>query len=96
MATITSNLSQPTRTQQDQELVSRGVFSPWISINPARMHGAPCFKDTRVPIQTLFDHLRAGDSLAMFLEGFPDVTREQAVAVIDLAATGLLEGLRHP
>jgi uncharacterized protein (DUF433 family) len=58
------------------------------------MHGEPCFKGSRVPIQTLFDHLRAGDPLTEFLEGFPPVTREQAAAVIDLASRGLLEGLR--
>ena len=59
------------------------------------MHGEPCFKGTRVPVQTLFDHLRAGDPLSEFLDGFPDVSRDQAVAVIDLAAMGLLEGLRR-
>ncbi|HZK81984.1 MAG TPA: DUF433 domain-containing protein [Humisphaera sp.] len=67
----------------------------FISVDPGRMHGEPCFKGTRVPVQTLFDHLRCGDPLSEFLEGFPDVSHEQAVAVIDLAAIGLLEGLRH-
>lgn len=65
-----------------------------ISVNPGRMHGEPCFKGTRVPIQTLFDHLRAGDSFEKFLEGYEGVTREQAVAAVDLAAHGLLAGLR--
>lgn len=50
---------------------------------------------SRVPIQHLFDHLRAGDSLEIFLQDFPPVTRQQAVAVIDLAGRGLLEGLRQ-
>jgi uncharacterized protein (DUF433 family) len=59
------------------------------------MHGEPCFSGSRVPIQHLFDHLRAGDALELFLEGFPPVTREQAIGVIDLAARGLLEGLRQ-
>jgi uncharacterized protein (DUF433 family) len=59
-----------------------------------RLHGEPFFAGTRVPVQTVFDHLRAGDSLEAFLEGFPDVSRDQAVAVIDLAATSLLQSLR--
>ena len=44
--------------------------------------------------QTLFDYLSAGDPLERFLDGFPDVTREQAVAAIELGAMGLLHGLR--
>jgi len=59
------------------------------------MHGEPCFKGTRVPVQILFDHLRGGDPLSEFLDGFPDVSHDQAVAVIDLAAMGLLEDLRR-
>lgn len=79
-----------------RELVPVGSsLAPHISVNPDRMHGEPCFKGTRVPVQTLFDHLRAGDGLDEFLDGFPDVERNQAVSVIDLAATGLLEELRH-
>jgi uncharacterized protein (DUF433 family) len=58
------------------------------------MHGEPCFKDTRVPVQTLFDHLRAGDGFEKFLDGYEGVTREQVVAIVDLAAQGLLAGLR--
>ncbi len=71
------------------------VLSHFIWVNPARMSGEPCFKGTRVPVKTLFDYLAGGDSLADFLEGFPNVTREQAVAVIDLAQLGLLGGLRR-
>jgi len=59
------------------------------------MHGEPCFRGTRVPVQILFDHLRAGDSLEAFFNGFPDVQRNAAVAVIDLAAMGMLQGLRQ-
>lgn len=52
--------------------------------------GTPVFRGTRVPIQTLFDHLEAGDSLNTFLDDFPSVTREVAVAVLELAREGLL------
>lgn len=65
-------------------------------INPQRMSGAPCFAGTRVPIKNLFDYLVGGEPLHEFLEGFPGVTREQAVAVIELAAKGLLQSLPQP
>ena len=71
------------------------LLAPYIWVNRGRMHGEPCFRGSRVPIQILFDHLRAGDTLDGLLHGFPPVTREQAVAVIDLAAMGLLQGLRQ-
>lgn len=69
-------------------------LAPYIWVNPQRMHGEPCFRGTRVPIQTLFDHLRAGDSFEEFLDGYEGVTREQVVAVIDLCSMALLNGLR--
>lgn len=82
--------------RQDRELIPPdSPLAPFISVNPARMHGEPCFVGSRVPIQHLFDHLRAGDTLDVFLEDFPPVTRQQVVAVIDLAARGLLDGLRQ-
>jgi len=89
--------SVSTASADDRELLAPGsAAAGLISVNPSRMHGEPCFKGTRVPVQTLFDHLRSGDGLQEFLDGFPDVSREQAVALIDLAATGLLDGLRRP
>jgi uncharacterized protein (DUF433 family) len=82
--------------RQERELIpSDSSLAPFISVNPGRMHGEPCFRGSRVPIQHLFDHLRAGDPLSEFLAGFPTVSREQAVAIIDLASRGLLEGLRQ-
>ena len=47
--------------------------------------GEPVFVGTRVPLRNLFDYLEAGDSLEVFLDAFPDVTREQAVAALELA-----------
>jgi len=47
--------------------------------------GAPVFVGTRVPVKYLFDYLEAGDSLDDFLKSFPSVTREQAVAALELA-----------
>ena len=49
------------------------------------MGGTPVFTGTRVPIQTLVDYLKAGDSIHDFLEGFPTVTREQVIEFLEQA-----------
>lgn len=54
-----------------------------ITIDPDIHSGTPVFAGTRVPVKTLFDHLEAGDSLEVFLEDFPSVSRDLAVAVLD-------------
>jgi uncharacterized protein (DUF433 family) len=64
-----------------------------IWINPERLSGAPCFYGTRVPIKNLFDYIEGGSTLNDFLEGFPGVSHEQAVAVLELAQSGLLAEL---
>ena len=46
-------------------------YSPLIHVSPETMSGVPVFSGTRVPIQTLFDYLKAGESIDDFLEGFP-------------------------
>ena len=51
-----------------------------VSRNPDVMGGAPVFAGTRVPVQTLFDYLEAGNSIDEFLQGFPSVKREQVIA----------------
>jgi uncharacterized protein (DUF433 family) len=94
MAAI-KTLQDPGPRRERELIAADSPLAPYVSVNPGRMHGEPCFAGSRVPIQHLFDHIRAGDSLDVFLEDFPPVTREQAVAVIDLAARGLLEGLRQ-
>lgn len=58
-----------------QELITR---------NPNILGGTPVFAGTRVPVDTLFDYLEAGDSLDRFLDHFPSVERAQAVAVLEL------------
>jgi len=62
-------------------------FPPDIPIwsDPERMSGAPCFLGTRVPVNSLFTNLESGLSLNEYLECFPDVKREQAVAVLEYA-----------
>jgi len=54
-----------------------------ISASPEIMSGIPVFAGTRVPAQTLFDYLKAGESIDDFLDGFPTVTREQVIALLE-------------
>lgn len=56
-----------------------------ISASPEIMGGTPVFAGTRVPVQTLFDYLKAGESIDDFLDGFPTVTREQVIALLEEA-----------
>ena len=56
-----------------------------IHSDPEILGGTPVFIGTRVPAQSLFDYLEAGETLAAFLEAFPTVTKEQAVAALELA-----------
>ena len=61
-----------------------------ITKNPEILGGTPVFHGTRVPIQTLFDYLEGGETLKDFLEGFPTVTRESAMAALEEAKDPLL------
>ena len=61
-----------------------------ITVDPEIHSGTPVFSGTRVPIKTLFDHLEAGDPLEVFLDDFPSVSRELAVAVLEEARAALL------
>ncbi len=56
-----------------------------ITRDPEVMHGTPVFRGTRVPVKALFDYLEQGDSLDDFLEGFPTVSRELAIQVLEEA-----------
>jgi uncharacterized protein (DUF433 family) len=49
------------------------------------MGGATVFAGTRVPVETLFDYLEAGDSIDEFLDGFPSVSRAQVIALLEEA-----------
>ena len=51
--------------------------------DPEILGGVPVFKGTQVPVQSLFDHLEAGDSIGDFLESFPSIRREQVIAVLE-------------
>ncbi len=56
-----------------------------IATDPEVLGGQPVFRGTRVPIETLFDHLEAGISLEEFLEDFPTVSKGQVVAALEIA-----------
>ena len=62
-----------------------------ITKSPDRLSGTAVFAGTRVPVQTLIEYLEAGDSLDEFLDDFPSVTREHAVAVLELAKSALFD-----
>jgi uncharacterized protein (DUF433 family) len=53
--------------------------------DPAVLGGTPVFAGTRVPVKNLLDYLAAGDTLERFLDHFPAVSREQAVAALSVA-----------
>ena len=57
-----------------------------ILIDPEVLGGKPVFKGTRVPVESLFDHLEAGVTLDEFLDDFPSVSKEQVAAALELAA----------
>ena len=58
--------------------------------DPDILGGVVVFTGTRVPVQSLFDHLKAGDSIDDFLTGFPSVKRDQVVTVLDALQRNLL------
>jgi uncharacterized protein (DUF433 family) len=61
-----------------------------VDVNPERMSGAPCFTSTHVPISHWFEYLESGETLDEFLRQFPTVTREQALAALELSKESLL------
>jgi len=56
-----------------------------VTASPELMGGTPVFSGTRVPVQTLFEYLEGGDTIDDFLDGFPTVTREQVVVLLETA-----------
>jgi uncharacterized protein (DUF433 family) len=58
--------------------------------DPEILGGIPVFIGTRVPVQNLFDYLEAGDRIDDFIDDFPTVTREQAIAALESARSALV------
>ena len=70
--------------------------SEYMFSDPDRLGGEPVFRGTRVPVRSLFVHIRSGISLEEFLEDFEGVTREQVDSVLELAEAGLLKQVSRP
>ena len=64
--------------------------SPSVISDPEILGGTPVFIGTRVPVRIIFEHLEAGDSLEVFLEDFPSVSRELAIQVLEDAKMALV------
>ncbi len=64
--------------------------------DPEILGGTPVFVGTRVPVQNLIDCLEAGDTLDEFLDSFPSVTRDQAVAALEIAREAMEERAHSP
>lgn len=60
-----------------------------ITINPEIQSGTPVFFSTRVPVKNLFDYVKGGHTIAEFIDDFPSVSVEQAVAVLELAESSV-------
>jgi uncharacterized protein (DUF433 family) len=61
-----------------------------IGCDPDVMSGTPVFAGTRVPVRTLLDYIEGGDSIDVFLDGFPTVKREQVIAFLDEATKRMI------
>jgi uncharacterized protein (DUF433 family) len=66
-------------------------MKPPISTAPDVLGGTPVFAGTRVPVQTLLDYLKAGESIDDFIDGFPSVSRDQVIAFLEMAKDRLIE-----
>ena len=73
-------------TTEDKSRLDRAVW-----IDPERMSGTPCFRGTRVPVQSLIDLLETGETIDQFLELYPPISLDQVLEVLDFANRRLLE-----
>ncbi len=66
-----------------------------VTINPKILGGVPCFASTRVPVSSLFDHLKQSYTVSEFIEDFPTVTNAQAEAVLEAAMSEIIRQAEH-
>jgi uncharacterized protein (DUF433 family) len=81
------------RFLQQKEIFVVNIQSGKVTIitsSPDVLGGTPVFANTRVPIQTFIEYLEGGQTIDDFLEGFPTVSREQVIAVLEEAKTRIL------
>jgi uncharacterized protein (DUF433 family) len=67
-----------------------------VHTNPKIMSGTPVFVGTRVPVDALIDYLQGDDALATFLDDFPTVSRDQAIAALEIAREALKAASARP
>ena len=72
--------------------VQLSLWMGLFTIDPGILGGVPCFPGTRVPVASLFEHIKGGYTVDGFLAQFPTVTRLQALAVLNAAEQALLAG----
>jgi uncharacterized protein (DUF433 family) len=90
----TIDTSVPTERDRSTELVPQSdPRAPFVSIDPERLGGVPCFVGTRVPIKYLWEYLLKGKTLEAFLDDFAGVPREEAIAALQHSYERLLAGL---
>ena len=68
--------------------------SPVARADPDICSGRPVFVGTRVPVTTLFDYLEGGETLERFLDQFPSVSRDKALAALDIARSSVVDSAR--
>ena len=73
-------------TYLDTKRLKDMLINQIITIDQEILNGQPVFSGTRVPIESLFDHLEAGVSIDEFLDDFPTVSKEQAIALLEAAS----------
>lgn len=76
--------------QSSTDATMLSLPDPLITSDPNRLGGTPVFAGTRVPVQTLIEYLEAGHPLDQFLQDYSSVTREHAIAVLELAKRDLI------
>jgi uncharacterized protein (DUF433 family) len=87
----------PQERDLSTELVPQSdAHARFVSIDPERLGGVPCFVGTRIPIKYLWEYLMKGKILEAFLDDFEGVPREEAIAALEQAYERLLEGLPRP
>lgn len=87
---MTRNIRNQSRRKVERFLLR---VAEAVSVDPEVMDGAPLFRGTTVPIQTLLDRLEVGDSLDAFLADCPAVSRDQAVRFLQLAGEAVVVAL---
>jgi uncharacterized protein (DUF433 family) len=80
-----------------EEEMDRSILPPSlpITVDPNIVSGAPVFRGTRVPVQTLFDYIADGNTLEEFLDNFPTVQRAHALQVLEHIGELMTAGASH-